>query len=96
MKKNIHPKYQTITFQCACGAKFVAGSTLDKDFHTEICSSCHPFFTGKQKLIDTSGRVDKFRAKMVKAKEMAEKKATEKAAKKPGKKVMAKKASKKK
>jgi large subunit ribosomal protein L31 len=94
MKKDIHPKYQTITFQCACGAKFVAGSTLDKDFHTEICSSCHPFFTGKQKLIDTSGRVDKFKAKMIKAKEMAEKKAEEKAL--PRKKTVVKKASKKK
>jgi len=96
MKKDIHPKYQTITFQCACGAKFVAGSTLEKDFHTEICSNCHPFFTGKQKLIDTSGRVDKFRAKMVKAKEIAEKKAAEKATKKSSRKVVVKKASKKK
>jgi len=94
MKKETHPKYQTITFKCACGAKFVAGSTLDKDFNTEICSNCHPFFTGKQKLIDASGRVDKFRAKMVKAKEIAEKKAEEKAS--PKKKVVVKKASKKK
>lgn len=96
MKKNIHPKYQKITFKCACGATFVAGSTLEKDFHTEICSNCHPFFTGKQKLIDTSGRVDKFRAKMTKVKQIAEKKATEKASKKTSKKVAVKKASKKK
>jgi large subunit ribosomal protein L31 len=95
MKKEIHPKYQTITFHCACGAKYSAGSTLKEDFQTEICSNCHPFFTGKQKLIDASGRVDKFRAKMTKAKEMAEKKAEEKASPKK-KAVVTKKASKKK
>ena len=74
MKSEIHPKYQTITFTCACGAKYIAGSTMENDFHTEICSSCHPFYTGKQKLIDTSGRVDKFVARMKKAQEQAEKK----------------------
>ncbi len=73
MKTDIHPKYQEITFKCACGAKFVAGSTIEKEFQTEICSSCHPFYTGKQKLVDTSGRVDKFMAKMKKAQEKAEK-----------------------
>lgn len=73
MKTDIHPKYQEITFSCACGAKFVAGSTIEKKFQTEICSACHPFYTGKQKLIDSSGRVDKFRAKMKKAQEKAEK-----------------------
>ncbi len=75
MKKDIHPQFKTITFTCACGATFVAGSTLQEDFHTEICSNCHPFFTGKQKLVDTSGRVDKFMAKRKKAAETAEKKA---------------------
>ncbi len=74
MKSDIHPKYQTITFACACGAKFTAGSVMEKDFDTEICSACHPFYTGKQKLIDTSGRVDKFIAKMKKAQAAAEKK----------------------
>lgn len=74
MKNDIHPKYQTITFSCACGASFVAGSTIEEDFHTEICSNCHPFYTGKQKLVDSSGRVDKFMAKMKKAQEQAEKK----------------------
>lgn len=75
MKAEIHPNYKTITFKCACGAEFIAGSTIEKDeFQTEICSNCHPFFTGKQKLIDTSGRVDKFKAKMKKAQETAEKK----------------------
>lgn len=69
MKTDIHPQYSNTTFSCACGAKFVAGSTLKEDtFKTEICSQCHPFYTGKQKLIDSSGQVEKFRAKMEKAK----------------------------
>lgn len=74
MKNDIHPKYNTITFTCACGASFVAGSTIEGEFHTEICSNCHPFYTGKQKLVDSSGRVDKFLAKMKKAQEKSEKK----------------------
>lgn len=73
MKKDIHPKYHTTTFTCACGASFVAGSTIGNEFKTEICSNCHPFYTGKQKLIDSSGRVDKFMARMRKAQEKAEK-----------------------
>ena len=67
MKKDTHPAYQDTTFTCACGAKFVAGSTITEDFKTEICSNCHPFYTGKQKLVDTSGRVEKFKARMQKA-----------------------------
>lgn len=74
MKKEIHPEYKVITFTCACGASYQAGSTIEKDFHTEICSNCHPFYTGKQKLVDSSGRVEKFVAKMRKAQEKAEKK----------------------
>lgn len=74
MKTDIHPKYNSTTFVCACGSKFTAGSTIEKEFHTEICSQCHPFYTGKQKLIDSSGRVDKFMAKMKKAQAVAEKK----------------------
>lgn len=74
MKSEIHPKFQTITFTCACGSKYTAGSTMENDFHTETCSNCHPFYTGKQKLLDTSGRVDKFVAKMKKAQAAAEKK----------------------
>ena len=73
MKTEIHPKYQDITFKCACGASYLAGSTIEEDFSTELCSNCHPFYTGKQKLIDTSGRVDKFMAKMKKAQDLAEK-----------------------
>ena len=60
MKADIHPKFQTITFKCACGASYVAGSTMTEDFSTEICSACHPFYTGKQKLVDTGGRVERF------------------------------------
>lgn len=68
MKTDIHPKYKTVTFSCACGATFTAGSTYkDDEFKTEICSQCHPFYTGKQKLVDSSGRVEKFMAKMKKA-----------------------------
>ena len=74
MKPDIHPKFQTINFICACGATYVAGSTMEEDFHTEICSACHPFYTGKQKLLDSSGRVDKFVARMKKAQATAEKK----------------------
>jgi len=60
MKKDIHPKYSTTTVTCACGNTFETGSTK-KDIRVEICSSCHPFYTGKQKLIDSGGRVDKFK-----------------------------------
>lgn len=74
MKAEIHPQYHQVVFSCACGAKYTAGSTLTSDeFNTEICSNCHPFYTGKQKLLDTSGRVDKFMAKMKKAQEIKEK-----------------------
>lgn len=62
MKKGIHPEYNTTTVTCACGNTFETGSTK-KDIRVEICSSCHPFFTGKQKLVDTGGRVDKFKKK---------------------------------
>ncbi len=60
MKKDIHPKYSTTMVTCACGNTFETGSTK-KDIRVEICSSCHPFYTGKQKLIDSGGRVDKFK-----------------------------------
>ena len=62
MKKGIHPKYHDLTVTCACGAVYETRSTL-KEIKTEICSSCHPFFTGKQKLIDTAGRVERFRTR---------------------------------
>jgi large subunit ribosomal protein L31 len=60
MKADIHPKYQFVTVKCACGAEWNTRSTQEGEIRVEICSSCHPFFTGKQKLVDTAGRVDKF------------------------------------
>ncbi len=62
MKTEIHPKFLKTTVRCACGNEFVTGSTKDK-IRVEICSKCHPFFTGKQKLVDTAGRVERFRRK---------------------------------
>jgi large subunit ribosomal protein L31 len=63
MKAGIHPAYNETNVICACGHKFQTRSTHKGDIRVEICSSCHPFFTGKQKLIDTAGRVDKFEKK---------------------------------
>lgn len=60
MKPEIHPEYKAISVSCACGSKFETRSTLKEDLLVEICSECHPFFTGKQKLVDTAGRVDRF------------------------------------
>ena len=61
MKAEIHPKYETVNVSCICGNQFETRSTTKSDnFNIEICSGCHPFFTGKQKLIDTAGRVDRF------------------------------------
>ena len=60
MKQGIHPEYNEIKVQCACGHSFTTRSTRKDDLHVEICSECHPFFTGKQKLVDTAGRVDRF------------------------------------
>ncbi len=62
MKAGIHPEYKATTITCACGEVIETASTVE-DIHVEICSKCHPFFTGKQKLVDTGGRVEKFRKK---------------------------------
>lgn len=62
MKKDIHPKYEKITVRCACGNTVITRSTK-KEMKVEICSKCHPFFTGKQKFVDTAGRVEKFEKK---------------------------------
>ena len=62
VKTDIHPVYATATVKCACGNTFETRST-QAEIHTDICSACHPFFTGKQKLIDTAGRVERFRQK---------------------------------
>jgi len=63
MKPDIHPKYEQIDVVCACGNKFKVRSTLDKELHVEVCSACHPFYTGKQKIMDTAGRVGRFKEK---------------------------------
>ncbi len=62
MKENIHPRYVETTVKCACGETFVTRSTKE-DLRVDICSKCHPFFTGKQKFVDAGGRVDKFKKK---------------------------------
>ena len=62
MKQGIHPNYTATTVRCACGETFETGSTK-KEIRVEICSKCHPFFTGKQKLVDAGGRVDRFNKK---------------------------------
>ncbi len=61
MKPDIHPNYEAIKVSCACGNSFETRSTKGSDLNIEICSECHPFFTGKQKLVDTAGRVDRFK-----------------------------------
>ena len=79
MKAGIHPAYNEVNVICACGSTFRTRSTHKGDVRVEICSKCHPFFTGRQKLIDTAGRIDRFQKKYRKAAEKAE---AEKAAKK--------------
>ena len=83
MKAGIHPAYEEVNVICACGHVFKTRSTHKGDIRVEICSSCHPFFTGKQKLIDTEGRVDRFTKKYQKAKELSEATAAAKKAKVP-------------
>lgn len=72
MKKDIHPKYHETTARCACGNEIETGSTLP-EIRVEICSKCHPFFTGKQKLVDSAGRVERFRRKYAKFEEKSQK-----------------------
>jgi large subunit ribosomal protein L31 len=72
-KEGIHPNYHEIRVVCACGNSFTTRSTHKGDIHAEICSNCHPFFTGKQKLVDTAGRVERFRRKYAKAEPAATK-----------------------
>ena len=61
MKADIHPKYDEVNVACSCGNAFVTRSTLGRDLNVEVCSSCHPFYTGKQKILDSAGQVDKFK-----------------------------------
>jgi large subunit ribosomal protein L31 len=63
MKADIHPAYNDVAVTCSCGNKFNTRSTLAKPLHIEVCSECHPFYTGTQKIVDTAGRVEKFRQK---------------------------------
>ncbi len=72
MKEGIHPPYYYVTVKCACGNEWNTRSTRQGEIKVEICSNCHPFFTGKQKLVDTAGRVDKFYRKYGKPKTEAE------------------------
>ncbi|MDD3765045.1 MAG: 50S ribosomal protein L31 [Nevskiales bacterium] len=68
MKEGIHPNYQDVTVQCSCGHSFKTRSTVGKDvLQVEVCSACHPFYTGKQKVVDTGGRVDRFKKRYGKA-----------------------------
>ncbi len=69
MKAGIHPEYKLISVTCTCGNKFETRSTIGQDLQVEVCSNCHPFYTGKQKIVDTGGRVDKFRKKYAVARE---------------------------
>ncbi|MCA9508695.1 MAG: 50S ribosomal protein L31 [Myxococcales bacterium] len=66
MKPEIHPNYESVSIICACGAKYETRST--KNYNIDICSACHPFYTGKAKLVDTEGRIDRFRKKYQAAK----------------------------
>jgi large subunit ribosomal protein L31 len=91
MRENIHPAYPNAKVHCACGATWETRSTSG-DLHLDICSNCHPFFTGKQKLLDTQGRIDRFRKKYAntpapapKAKKAATPKTEKKASDKPAK-----------
>jgi len=75
MKTNIHPDANSVKITCSCGAEFPVNSTIIEDTRVEICSKCHPFYTGKQKLVDSAGRVDKFKARVsIKEKTAAERK----------------------
>ena len=73
MKKGIHPEYKQANVRCACGNTFTVGSTVN-DIQVEICSVCHPFWTGEQRFVDTEGRVDKFKKKIDKAEKERKKK----------------------
>jgi large subunit ribosomal protein L31 len=72
MKEKIHPKYAEISITCACGNVIKTASTLCKNLSVEICSNCHPFFTGKQKIIDSAGKVEKFQKRYANVKKKAE------------------------
>jgi large subunit ribosomal protein L31 len=81
MKAGIHPAYEAVNVVCACGTTWKTRSVHKGDIRLEICSSCHPFFTGRQKLIDTEGRVDRFQKKAAKSKAIQEQRSQFKSAK---------------
>jgi large subunit ribosomal protein L31 len=89
MKPDIHPEYKEITVTCVCGSTFKTRSTADK-IELEICSACHPFYTGKQKLVDTAGRVERFRKRYAAAETASAAKAAGKASAKASAKAPAK------
>lgn len=66
MKAGIHPEYKEINVICSCGNTFKTSSVLGRELHVEVCSACHPFYTGKQKILDTAGRVERFRQRYAK------------------------------
>ncbi len=74
MKPEIHPEYTEATISCACGASFHTRSTAGS-YTVDICSECHPFYTGRQRMVDTAGRVERFKSRFAKAKELQAKKA---------------------
>ena len=82
MQKDIHPQYKEIKVTCSCGNTFVTKSTLNKDLRLDICSACHPFYTGQQKLVDTAGRIDRFKQKYAKNTSTVETKKVQPVAKK--------------
>jgi large subunit ribosomal protein L31 len=67
MKPDIHPGYAEVSVKCSCGNAFKTRSTASKDLHLDVCSNCHPFYTGKQKIADVGGRVDKFNKRYTKS-----------------------------
>ena len=78
MKPEIHPAYNEINVSCSCGNKFTTRSTMDKDLNLDICAKCHPFYTGKQKLVDTAGIVDRFKKRAAVSTQMASSKTVKK------------------
>lgn len=72
MKEGIHPEYNEVKVNCSCGSTFVTRSTAGKDLHLDVCAKCHPFYTGKQKIVDTEGRVDRFQQKYRRGKKPAD------------------------
>ncbi|MBB71230.1 MAG: 50S ribosomal protein L31 [Legionellales bacterium] len=72
MRAEIHPNYQEIKVTCSCGHSFDTRSTLKGDLHIEVCSECHPFYTGQQKIVDTAGRVQKFKDRFRRGKKAAD------------------------